>query len=228
VLNLPPGTEVLVGYMQMAKWSRRIRLQRTTPWAAATLRLPGGTPGLSASPYICLSDFVKNWPGSAASGSAGSADYSGGALASGQHKARFVMMITSGVDPYNGSTGVLNQGSPYVDTAAEDAQRAGVAVSAIYFGDAGIYGRSADNSGQYYLAQVTAATGGINYWEGVGNPVSAAPYLDSFQHAIAETYVATFIAPAGRNSERDMVRVKFSAPHSKLHTAEQVRPGNQE
>ena len=66
-------------------------------------------------------------------------------------------MITNGVDPYNGSTSVMNQDSPYVDAAVADAQRAGVAVYAIYFGDAGIRGASADNSGQNYLAQLTQA-----------------------------------------------------------------------
>jgi hypothetical protein len=49
-----------------------------------------------------------------------------------------------------------------------------------------------------------------------------------FQHAIAETYVATFVAPAGKDPQRDLVRVKFSAPKTKLRAPEQVRPGNQE
>jgi hypothetical protein len=55
-----------------------------------------------------------------------------------------------------------------------------------------------------------------------------APFLELFQHAIAETYIATFIAPAGKDPQRDMVRVKFSAPKTKLHAPEAVRPGNQE
>ena len=68
----------------------------------------------------------------------------------------------------------------------------------------------------------------MSYWQGVGNPVSMAPFLELFQHAIAETYIATFIAPAGKDPQRDMVRVKFSAPKAKLHAPEAVRPGNQE
>ena len=73
-------------------------------------------------------------------------------VGSAQRKARFIMVLTNGVDPYNGSISVMNQDSPYVDTAIHDAQRAGVAVYAIYFGDAGIRGGAADNSGQDYLA----------------------------------------------------------------------------
>ena len=124
-------------------------------------------------------------------------------------KARFILTITDGVDPYNGSTSVMNQGSPYVDDAIEQAQRAGVAVYAIYFGDAGIEGGMADNSGQNYLSQMTHATGGISYWEGVGNPVSTRPFLQQFQRSIAESYIATFSAPAMGNDPGGLVNVKF-------------------
>jgi hypothetical protein len=143
-------------------------------------------------------------------------------------KARFILMLTNGVDPYNGSTSVMNQGSPYVDNAVADAQRAGVAVYAIYFGDAGMEGGSVNNSGQNYLSQLTAGTGGIDLWEGVGNPVSTAPFLSKFQSALAETYIATFNAPLGNNPAHDLVRVKFTAAKTKLRAPEQVRPGNQE
>jgi hypothetical protein len=212
VRGLAPGVEVMVGFMQYGHVVPEQAFTTDHAAAASTLHLPEGVPGMSASPYICLSDFVKNWPG----GAAGS-----------PHKARFILVITNGVDPYNGSTSVMNQGSPYVDAAIADAQRAGVAVYAIYFGDAGIGGNMADNSGQDYLQQLTQGTGGVNFWEGVGNPQSTAPFLKQFQGAIAETYVATFNAPAGKDP-RDLVRVKFTAAKTKLHAPDKVRPGNQE
>src|ERR1035441_2789800 len=217
VNDLPPGVEVLVGFMQYGHVTSDQPFTANHELAASSLHLPEGMPGMSASPYLCLSDFVKHWPGAGASSS--SPDI--GLGASSQHKARFVLMLTNGVDPYNGSTSVMNQDSPYVSAAVKDAQRAGVAVYAIYYGDAGIRGGSADNSGQNYLSQVTQGTGGVSLWEGVGNPVSMAPFLTSFEHAVAETYVATFIAPA---SKRDLVRVKFSAPKTKLHAPKEVMP----
>jgi hypothetical protein len=85
----------------------------------------------------------------------------------------------------------------------------------------------ADNSGQDYLQQLAQGTGGVSFWEGVGNPQSTAPFLKMFQGAIAETYVATFNAPVGKDP-RDLVRVRFSAAKTKLHAPEKVRPGNQE
>jgi hypothetical protein len=195
---------------------------------------------MSGSPYICLSDFLKQWPGSGAVPSATSP------AASPRHKTRYVLMITDGVDPYNGSASVMNQGSPYVDNAIEEAQRAGVPVYAIYFSDAGIEGGMADNSGQNYLSQITQATGGVNYFEGVGNPVSTTPYLQRFQSALTESYIATFNAPATGNDPRALVYVKFDVvkppkpPKSKikvpkvpavkttLHAPAKVRPGNVE
>jgi hypothetical protein len=121
----------------------------------------------------------------------------------------------------------MNQDSPYVAAAIHDAQRAGVAVYSIYFGAAGMRGGSADFSGQNYLQQLTQGTGGVNLWEGTGNPQSTAPFLTMFQHAVAETYIATFSAPASSNPQ-NMVRIKFSAAKTKLRAPEQVRPGNQE
>lgn len=217
--NLPPGVEVMVGFMQYGHVVSDQPFSADHTAAASGVRLPEGLPGMSASPYLCLSDFVKHWPGATSSSSVAQ-----GAVQ--PHRARFVLMITNGVDPYNGSTSIMNQDSPYVNAAVSDAQRAGVVVYAIYFGDAGIRGPSADNSGQNYLAQVAQETGGGSLWEGVGNPVSMSPFLAKFQGALAETYIATFNAPGGR--DHDLVHVKITAPKVKLRAPEDVRPGNQE
>ena len=86
VRGLPPGVEILVGYMQYGHVVSDQGFTTDHALAASTLHLPAGLAGMSASPYICLSDFVKNWPGSA-SGSP-SMDRSRPA----QHKARFIMV----------------------------------------------------------------------------------------------------------------------------------------
>ncbi len=212
VSGLPAGTEVFIGYMSNGRVEQASPFTTEHASAAAALRLPFGAPGISASPYFCVSDFVKRWPRE------GSSDGSGA-------KARFVMMITNGVDPYNGSTSPLNQDSPYVQAAITDAQRAGVAVYSIYFADAGIRGGRASFSGQSYLQQVAEGTGGRAYYEGIGNPVSLAPYLQQFQHDISETYVAAFPA-----SGKDLVQVKAktNVPHLKVRIPQQVKVGNAE
>lgn len=209
IKGLRPGTEIFVGYMQNGRVITGQDFTTDLDAATKSLRIPVGSPGLSASPYFCLSSFVKSWPENSGS----------------TPKARFVLMITNGVDPYNGSTSIMNQNSPYVDAAVKDAQRAGVAVYSMYYSDAGIRGGRASFSGQSYLAQIAEGTGGTAYYQGNGNPVSMDPYLKQFQKAISETYVASFMAPGGRGMVQ--LRVSTKLPKTKLHTAAYVNPGTQ-
>ena len=117
----------------------------------------------------------------------------------------------------------LLQESPFVKAAVEDAQRAGVAIDGIY------YSNGSRTGGLTYLLQIAQGTGGTNYFEGGnGNPVSTAPFLQQFQRSIAQTYIATFNAPAIDNPQHDLVHVKFTAAKTKLHAPEAVRPGNVE
>jgi hypothetical protein len=210
VNGLPPGSQIYIGYMRNGTVDTAQRFTTDHAAAASHLRLPTGAAGISASPYFCVSEFVKHWPADPA-----------------QPGARFVLMITNGVDPYNGSTSPLNQDSPYVQAAVTDAQRAGVSVSSVYYGDAGFRGGRGSFSGQSYLAQTAEGTGGRSYYEGTGSPVSLAPYLAQFQHAISETFVATFPAKV---KGKDLVRIKAETKVSgtKLRAAEAVRPGNAE
>jgi hypothetical protein len=212
IQHLPRGIEVYIGYMRNGDVYAAQPF--TTDYAAAanTLRIPSGSRGISGSPYFCLSAFVKQWPEATTAFAGQSAP-----------KARFVMMITNGVDPYNGSVSPLNQDSPNVSSAVEDAQRAGVAVYSIYYSEAGVRGEAASMSGQSYLAQLSGGTGGTAYFQGSFSPVSVAPYLNRFQKAIAETYIATFSAPG--NKKLVPIKLNTKLPGTKLRTASSVRPG---
>lgn len=217
VQSLPEGTEILIGYMQNGRVVSQQPFSTDHKAAAANLRLPVGSPGLSASPYFCLSDFVKNWPGS----KEGARDQ-GSVVAA---KARFVIMITNGVDPYNGSVSPMNQNSVYVDNSIRDAQRAGVPVYTIYYTNAGIRGGAASFSGQSYLAKVSDETGGQAYFQGMGNPVSLTPFFERFTKSVSESFVATFPAPA--KTSNNLIALKFSTTlgSTKLQAARYTRPG---
>jgi hypothetical protein len=220
ITSLPQGTEVFVGFMQNGRVVSANNMPGFTAdhaAAAQSLRMPMGIRGASASPYFCLSDFVKNWPSDAE-------NHSGPQPQQPVHKARIVLMITNGVDPYNGSTRITNQDSPYVAAAVTDAQRAGVPVYSIYYNDAG-FGRGRGSfSGQSYLLQVAQGTGGAAYYQGTGSPVSLIPFLKQFQNALAGTYVATFPVEA---SNKKMVSLKFSTnlPKTRVNAPSEVRPG---
>jgi hypothetical protein len=203
--ELPPGTKALIGYMQ----NGTVRTSGfTTNHEALTeqLRIPMSMGGAQSSPYFSLSEFVKQWP-------------------SNEPGARIVLLITNGVDPYNGRPSVMNQDSPYVQTAQEDAQRAGVAVYSIYYPVAGMRGGSF--SGQGYLSQLAEATGGQSFYLGSIPPVSFKPYLDQFRKAILDSYSVSFRASASHEKRDTLTPIKISTTQSgvKIIAPQSVHPG---
>ncbi len=209
IVTLPEGTQVLVGYMRNGRVDAPQGFSADHAAVAKGVRLPISAPGVSASPYFCLSDLAKRWP-------------------SRESGPRFVLMLTNGVDPYNGSTALDNQNSPYVEAAQRDSQRAGIAVYAIAYTDTGIRGGSASFSGQSYLSQVAEATGGRSFYNLPGNPVALAPFLKEFRSAIAESYTATFLVNATREKARTLTRLKISTSqaHLTVHAPQAIHPGN--
>jgi hypothetical protein len=207
--QLPAGTNVLIGYMENGTVRYEGGFSPVNQSTASQLRVPLSSPGISASPYFCLSDFVKRWP-------------------SNQPGARIVLMITNGVDPYNGSTSIMNQDSPYVQAAQDDAQRAGVAVYSIYFPDSRMHFGSF--SGQSYLQQVAEATGGESFYQGTIPPVTLAPYLNEFRKDITESYAVSFMANATNEKNNTLTSIKLTTrqPGVKIHAPNSVHPGNQE
>jgi hypothetical protein len=167
--------------------------------AANALRLPFGSMAVGASPYLALSDLLKKW----------------GACC----VRREVLMVSSGVDPLGG-LGAVN---PYVDTAIEHAQRAGVLVYAIYTPRAGHGGHSfwRMNWGQNHLAQLSEETGGESYMLGFGPPVSFAPYLREIAEHLKHQYSVTFEVKAAKPG---MVPVRFATevPNAEILAAPKV------
>ena len=208
VQSLPDGTQVFVGYMQNGTVRSESGFTTDHTAVAEKIRIPLTIPGISASPYFCLSEFVKHWPAQGAG-------------------ARMVLMLTNGVDPYNGSVSPLNQDSPYVTAAQNDAQPAGVAVYSIYYGDAGIRGGFASFSGQNYLEQVAVATGGESFYQGNITPPSLAPYLNEFSKSLRESFLVTFNANATGEKRNTLVPIKLKTEQAgvKLHVPAAVHPG---
>ena len=205
--QLPAGMQVLLGFMRNGEVLTK---GFTTDHAAIIdqMRVPISVGGVSGSPYFSLSEFVKHWP-SQAPGS------------------RFVLMITNGVDPYNGSVRLSNQDSPYVQTAQEDAERAGVAVYSIYFPVSRERGSAVSLSGQSYLQQVGDATGGESLYFGDFAPVDLKPFFDHFRADLAESYTMQFMASSNREKPRTLAQLKLktSQPDVKVHAPQGVHPG---
>jgi len=201
--GLPPNAKVAVGYMEYGETKLAGPLTTDRAAAARQLHLPlPGSAGVSASPYFCLSDLAKRWP---------SADT--GAR-------REVVMVTDGVDYYNLR---YDPEDPYLQAAVEDSVRAHLIVYSIYWRNQGRFDRAgyAAYSGQNLLAQITQATGGNSYWQGNGNPVSFAPYLDDIARRIHNQYELSFMAPVKGKPQMASFKLKLSAP-AKLDAPQEV------
>ena len=203
IAGLRPDAKVAVAYMQNGSAVFSGPLTTDHEAAARELRLPlSGTPGISASPYFCLSDLAKNWPSRDAKAR------------------REVVMVTDGVDPYNLR---YDPEDPYVQAAINDSVRAHLVVYSIYWRDQGRFDRTgyAANDGQNLLAQLTQVTGGNSYWEGYGNPVSFQPYFADIDRRIDNQYELDFTAPMGSKPQIEGLRLKVSV-RGKVDAPQQV------
>lgn len=182
-----PNTAVGVGYMRNGGVDFPVGFSTEPEKELQAIRLPISMAGVDGSPYFCLQDLLKKWPA---------------------HRgvARVVLMITSGIDRYNGSVSPLNQDSPYVAQAVTDAQRSGVPVYSIYYGRREVNGNLSSFSGQSYLSQMAEGTGGETLNGGTINPVSLDPYFKRFEDDLRESYLVTFQTGLSR-----LERVKVSS-----------------
>ena len=198
-----PDMKLAIAYMENGR--AVMAGPMTTDHAAVEreLHLPvAGTPGISASPYFCLSDLAKHWP---------STD---------THARREVVMVTDGVDYYEVR---YDPEDPYVLAAINDSVRAHLVVYSIYWTSQGRFDRTgyASMDGQNLLTELTEATGGNSYWLGRGNPVSFAPYFADIDRRLDNQYELDFMAPIGSKPEVESLRLKVSA-HAKLDVPQQV------
>jgi hypothetical protein len=184
----PPSTQIGIAYLQNGIARIAQTLTADHALAAKALRVPMGQPGISASPYIALSDLFSKWPAAEAR--------------------REVLLISSGIDPYYGSRDMQD---PYLLKAMDDAVRGAVLVNAIYYAGAGHAGHSffGVTWGQNYLSQIAEGTGGEFYWQGTQSPVSFQPFMTDFARRLGNQYLLV-LQPSGLAPGYDSLRVAAS------------------
>jgi hypothetical protein len=201
--EMPPNTRMAIAYMENGRAAFASQLSSNPPDVVKGLHLSGGIPGANASPYFCLSDLAKNWP---------SHD---------RTARRVVLMVTNGVDNYERR---FDPDDPYVQGAINDSVRAGLAVYSIYWRDSGRSSRGfyETNAGQNLLSLVAQATGGNSYWQGVGNPVSLAPYFQDLRSRLNHQYELSFTAPSKGKPEVQSLKVDLHVPSAKVDAPQRV------
>lgn len=206
IQSLPPSASVGIAYMGNGRAIMSGPMTTDHDRAASYLRLTTGIPGISGSPYFCLSDLAKHWPSQE------------------NGVRRVVFMVTNGQDPYYQSRDTQD---PYVATAIEDSQKAGLLVYSIYFAGRGFGSRNSFRItlGQSYLLQVAEATGADAYSIGLTSPVSFDPFLQQFSRALDHQYVLTL---ATTGSGLQSVSIKSKVPGVKLTAPKAIYAGERE
>jgi hypothetical protein len=199
----PPTTEVAVAYMRNGTGQFTGPFTTDHAKAAQTLRLPISSPGTNGSPYFSLSDLIKRWP------------------AHNPAERREVVMVTDGIDRYTGLR--YDPSNPYINSTIRDAIRNRVVVYSIYYHNAGFADRTGEgiNSGQNYLTQLCGAVGGEFFYQGFGNPVDFAPYLNQINKKLGNQYELRVTAPAKAKNIVNL-KVQVSAPNTRTQAAQQI------
>jgi hypothetical protein len=132
---------------------------------------------------------------------------------------REVLLISSGIDPWYPA----DPQNIYLQKAIADAQRGGVLVHTIYYGQAGHRGHSywQINWGQNYLSQLADETGGEAYWQGFSSPVSLDPFLKDFEMRLQHQYLLT-VAADNLRGDLEPVQVRSAKPGVSLVAASKI------
>jgi hypothetical protein len=201
VNSLPASTQVAIGYMRNGTFALSQAFTADHREAANALRLPTAIAGENGSPYFALSDLVKHWPSKQAT------------------DRRAVLMFTDGVDRYYDMSSVDD---PYVDSAVRDALKGGIAVYSVYLRGAGDFSRfgRATNLAQSRLMEVSDQTGGYAYFQGFGDPVNIAPFMDDFRNRLANQYKLTYDAKSAHGVQA--VKLKTELPGLKIEAPTRI------
>jgi len=192
IRSQPQTTSVGVAYITEGKLkiAKKPSLDRETVIKA--LSPPSGSQ--PADPFDALADLIKGWPEN-----------------SSRH---VVLMISNGVNP----AAPDNRPDPSAEAAIDAAERAGVAVYAIYHpsfdyrtNEANIY------SGQVRLAHVGIETGGEAYFLSLGPLPSLTPFLADIGDHLANQYWLEFLSnPCEGSGALQQVKVDSKIPDMEL------------
>lgn len=203
VTGLPANVAVGIAYMQNGQAVFSGPLSTNHAQVLQGLHLPGGMPGINASPYFCLSDLAKRWPGQNA------------------QARREVVMVTDGVDNYERR---YDPDDPYVQAAINDAVRARLVVYSIYWMNEGRFDRTfyANYDGQNLLTQLTEATGGKSFWQGLGNPVTFQPYFQELTRRLQNQYELGFMTTTNGKPGVENLKLNLHAPGAEINAPQRV------
>jgi hypothetical protein len=201
VTSQPATTAVGIAYIENGQLQIATKPTLDREGAVKGLSAPSGSP--PADPFRPLTELIKGWRQNAS-----------------RH---VVLMISNGIDPALAANHTPLD--PSAEAAIEAAQRAGVAVYAIYHpsGDFLKADYSQMHYGQVQLAHVAVETGGEAYFTDFGPLPSLGPFLVDLADHLANQYMLEFrlpsVAPLG---VLQRVNIKSKLPNVDLMAPDRV------
>jgi len=196
----PPHTEVGLFYATAESAQTAAPFSTDHHAVAQALHLPlGWRNANSPSVYLSLSNLIRKWPGTA--------------------PRREVLLICSGIDH-------LHPGieSPYVDSAIEDAEKAGVVVHTLYSAGERLALSQEGNVAQMNLTQFADGTGGAILYQGLMTPVSYGPFLEQLDLSLKNQYLLTFAMEPAKKAKGELrpIRIRTEQHGLKLSYPQEV------
>lgn len=201
--QMPKNSKMAIAYMLNGRALFASSLSSDPSAVLRGLHAPMALPESNGSPYFSLSDLAKNWPSTDPTAR------------------REVLMITDGVDEYEMH---YDPEDPYVQTAIRDSLKARLVVYAMYWTNRGWFDNTQyeNDSGQNLLIQVVQATGGISFWQGMGNPVTLDPYFDQLRQILNNQYELQFTVPLKARTHIQSMKLQVKAGPVKVTAPDRV------
>jgi len=203
VMAQPPTTYIAVAYARNGTAMVAQDFTQDHALAAKALRLPLGSGGAFASPYLALQDWMKRWPES--------------------RERKSILLFSSGINYFRGGSGIAD---PDLDSTIARAQKENINIWTIYARDAGS-GRGSFRTfnAQSNLTRLSEETGAKSYYLGFGEPVNLKPYFDEIQMHLNNQYLLTFDSGNGGGKGKgrfDRFHVTTELPNTKFLTPSAV------
>lgn len=173
----PRGTRVLVGYLRAGSLQVRQRFTTDLERAAASLRVPVGSPSVSPyNPYVEIIEALKRFE----------------SLPLGR---RAIIVVSDGLDVSRGVDSASPLQSLDLQRAINEAQRRGVAVYSLYAPTVSTANGSVLTSyAQGSLNRISDETGGRAFFQGIGAPVSFDAYFKDLSTMLARQIALTYLS----------------------------------
>ncbi len=183
---------VLVGYLRSGSLQVRHRFTTDLERAAKSLRIPVGSASAAPyNPYVQIYDSLKRY----------------GGVPLGTRRA--LLVISDGLDLSRGFDNSSPSFSADLDRAIYEAQRRSVAIYAIYSPTVGQQGAQLVGNAQGSLMRLTQETGGKAFFQGLGAPVSFAPFLRDLSDRLNRQFALTYLST---HPDKGVHRIKIEAP----------------